>query len=111
MHVCTYVCLYDAGVEYGSFISPIPTVVLSPSPLIEVITVLNLSIKLFDRYTQVANLRHQLSVSQTQENELKIELEEVRERLINQGFGGGNKMRESEDRFLREEKLREALER
>ena len=43
---------------------------------------------------------------------MEADIEELRERLLKHSSGeGGGRMRESEDRFMREERLREGLER
>ena len=61
-----------------------------------------------------ANLRHQLSVSRGREDELAAELEELQAR-VKQAEGSFNgpkaSLRESEDRFMRDERLRDDLER
>ena len=67
-----------------------------------------------DLPNEIANLRHQLSVSRGREDELAAELEELQARAKRaEGSVNGPKasLRESEDRFMRDERLRDDLER
>jgi chromosome segregation ATPase len=56
----------------------------------------------------MVHLRHQLSVSRCRENELKVELEES-EILRKQSSSGMRSLRDSEDKFMREERLKDEL--
>lgn len=64
---------------------------------------------------EIASLRHNLSVSRTREEELRTELEEseaLRKKAASStagGMGGGRTLRDSEDKFMREERLKEDL--
>ena len=47
---------------------------------------------------QIANLRHQLSVSHVREEEIEGDLQGMKEKLRKSGAEGGRSMRDSEDR-------------
>ena len=60
---------------------------------------------------EIASLRHRLAVVQSRVGELEVELEEAedrRKKATSQG-PGGRSLRDSEDRFLREERLKDEL--
>ena len=60
---------------------------------------------------EIAALRHRLAVVQSRVGELEVELEEAedrRKKATSQG-PGGRSLRDSEDRFLREERLKDEL--
>ena len=65
-----------------------------------------------EQANEIAKLRHELSVLQVRTGELEAELEEseVRRKQAASGVGGGRSLRDSEDRFLREERLKDDLE-
>ncbi len=57
---------------------------------------------------EIASLRHQVATSKAREEQYKTELEES-EGLRKKQAGGGRTLRDSEDRFMREERLKDEL--
>eukprot|EP00605_Chrysophyceae_sp_TOSAG23-4_P001830 GSChrysophyteH1.ASY1.ANO1.2020.1 assembled CDS len=62
-----------------------------------------------EQMNEIAKLRHQLSVSTVRVGELESELEESERRRKQAASGQGKTLRDSEDRFLREERLKDDL--
>ena len=61
-----------------------------------------------EQASEIASLRHQVAASKAREEQYKTELEES-EGLRKKQAGGGRTLRDSEDRFMREERLKDEL--
>ena len=62
-----------------------------------------------EQVNEISKLRHQVSVMTVRLGELEAETEESEMRRKKQAAGGGKTLRDSEDRFLREERLKDDL--
>jgi len=62
-----------------------------------------------EQVNEISKLRHQVSVMTVRMGELEAEAEESEMRRKKQASGGGKTLRDSEDRFLREERLKDDL--
>ena len=69
-----------------------------------------------EQANEIASMRHRMAVLQAKVGELEVDLEEANDRRKKAqaaggaGAGQGRSLRESEDRFLREERLKDELE-